>query len=372
MGILFDTTTGFWTLKTKDENGKDKRYKLRRIKDGENRRPIPDDVLVQASVLEGKPSDKNGVPTLNATLTTLTTTETTPLGWWLDKYLVRYSRDRRASSVNRMVFLLGLLRRFATENKLTTLNAFTKEAIEDYVDWRYKYRDKHKNKQISRTTMASELGILSGVFSTAVRVDRLTKNPLSLVLKEVRAGMVKTNKIKYLDPDQVTKFLKNLDDAEKSNRLPSDYCDLARIMLYSGLRVSAAMAMEYEWITPDYMVRVPSPCDKAKSGYDAVVVGPGRDVIDRRREASGGTGRVFPGINHRSTVRFHLTKLGIHSHQLRHSFATAAVDSGIPLQLIGGLLGHHNLKTTQIYAQIRDTTKLAMANTITFGKPSQN
>jgi len=36
-------------------------------------------------------------------------------------------------------------------------------------------------------------------------------------------------------------------------------------------------------------------------------------------------------------------------HTLRHSFAKALIDAGVPLEKVATLLGHSNLNTTRIY-----------------------
>ena len=46
------------------------------------------------------------------------------------------------------------------------------------------------------------------------------------------------------------------------------------------------------------------------------------------------------------------TNLNITPHQLRHSFATHLVDSGVHENKIQKLLGHKNIKTTQIYIKL--------------------
>jgi site-specific recombinase XerD len=60
-------------------------------------------------------------------------------------------------------------------------------------------------------------------------------------------------------------------------------------------------------------------------------------------------------------LRVITTKAGIQKkvsmHVARHSFATISISIGVSLEVLSKLLGHSDLKTTQIYGKIMDKQK---------------
>ena len=50
-------------------------------------------------------------------------------------------------------------------------------------------------------------------------------------------------------------------------------------------------------------------------------------------------------------------KQNVHTHIARHTFATIALNSGIPIEIISKVLGHSSIKMTQAhYAKLLDST----------------
>ena len=52
-------------------------------------------------------------------------------------------------------------------------------------------------------------------------------------------------------------------------------------------------------------------------------------------------------------------------HTARHSFATLSLAAGSDLYTVGKLLGHTNIRSTQVYADVVMETKIEAVNQIT-------
>jgi site-specific recombinase XerD len=55
-------------------------------------------------------------------------------------------------------------------------------------------------------------------------------------------------------------------------------------------------------------------------------------------------------------------------HSLRHTFASHLVQKGVSLYIVSKLLGHSDMKTTEIYAHLAPETFLDVVNILNFQK----
>lgn len=57
------------------------------------------------------------------------------------------------------------------------------------------------------------------------------------------------------------------------------------------------------------------------------------------------------------SIRDRAELAGVRIHDLRHSFASDALNAGVPIALVGAMLGHRNVQTTARYAHVADDAR---------------
>lgn len=91
-------------------------------------------------------------------------------------------------------------------------------------------------------------------------------------------------------------------------------------------------------------------------------------ILGERREL---TDKVFEGLDYSTqnkSIQLWIAAAGINKkisfHNFRHTFATLQLDKGTDIYTVSKMLGHKDLKTTQIYAKVLDKAKRAAADKI--------
>lgn len=123
--------------------------------------------------------------------------------------------------------------------------------------------------------------------------------------------------------------------------------DMATFLVETGLRIHEAVALNVPVPVPEEITII------GKGAKEAIVL-----LTDKAREALDRLGGCWP-IGARATQR-RFEKVGIHPHQLRHTFATNLVRKGIEIGTVSKLCRHSSPSVTMVYAHY-DQSKLRAA-----------
>lgn len=166
---------------------------------------------------------------------------------------------------------------------------------------------------------------------------------------------------KYLTAEERTAFLMSAESAERAART---FC---MTLAYTGCRISEALALTADRVDLGGKVIVFESLKKRRSGLFRAVPVPAEvldalDLVHGLREAQKGRDggkslRLWPWSRATAWRRVSevMNEAGINGPQaspkgLRHGFGVAAVQAGIPLNMVQKWLGHAQLSTTAIYA----------------------
>ena len=199
------------------------------------------------------------------------------------------------------------------------------------------------------------LAVLSSTFQWAERIglrDRHT-NPCSDV-KRYRESA----RERFLSPAEMARLGGALNTYEEQN--PSSYAVAAiRLLIFTGARLGEILALR--WTEVDLHSEVLALPD-SKTGKKFIYLNaPAIETLSAIPQLQGNpfvicgkrTGR--PMVNLRKpwlSIREPAALNDVRIHDLRHSYASIAAAGGTSLQVIGKLLGHTQIGTTQRYAHL--------------------
>lgn len=206
---------------------------------------------------------------------------------------------------------------------------------------------------------------LSGIFRYGLAAGWIDANPC--------AG-IKTRNVprrdRWLSAAEIGRLNAALDAYAK--RLPSNgarrgvsgrQCvDILRLLLLTGCRCSEISQLRWIEVMPGRLALLDS-----KTGARTVPLGTEAEEILARQPSRGRSAWVFPEpadpaqprsrhISMWLTVRKAAGLEDVRIHDLRHTWASHAVMSGIPLTVLARILGHSSTRITGIHAHIADRT----------------
>lgn len=244
---------------------------------------------------------------------------------------------------------------------------FTKATIRDIRLFMAEESQRLGQGNSAKRTLARRLSALRGYYDFLVRRDYASSNPFRLVSAPKRVDKLPET----LFPDQVKKLLEA--NAARTDFLALRDQAILELLYASGLRASELLSLKY-W---DLDTRSRTMKIQGK-GKKQRIVPFGKNAAYAVEEYRKKIRPVLLGKNEndiKPTVLFLNAKgipltvrgleyilhsveektgihLGLHPHELRHSFATHLLEKGADLRLIQEILGHETIDTTQIYTHV--------------------
>ena len=243
---------------------------------------------------------------------------------------------------------------FMRSRGIAALSDLDRHALRDYLAWLMELG-------YVRSSVVRKLSTLRGLLGWLVRRGVIASDPLP------RRGVVKKDSRlpRFLSAQETAQVLEGADDST-----PAGVRDraLLEVIYGAGLRVSEAHGLDLSDINLGAReLRVTGKGSKqrvALLGRPAIAA-LSRYLRDVRPRLAGGRAEPAVFLNRgggrlsqrtiQERVRRRAASVGIdgvHTHTLRHSFATHLLEGGADLRVVQELLGHSSPATTQVYTHV--------------------
>ena len=210
-------------------------------------------------------------------------------------------------------------------------------------------------KEVGHNTALKYIKQLKKIIFMAIKNEWLDKDPFArfeMAMKEVKKG--------YLTKEELT----SLYEGEFGFQRLEQVRDIFLFCCYTGLSYSDVQKLTQDNISKGLDGEFWIFIDRTKTGSPSnVPLLPVADEIVRKYKKhpeAVNSGKLLPVISNQKMnaylkeiavvcgIKKHIT-----FHMARHSFATTVtLSNGVAIESVGSMLGHKNLKTTQIYAKV--------------------
>lgn len=271
---------------------------------------------------------------------------------WLDVYQNSLIRDGKiyGSHINNTIKLLNMYK------PSVLLKDVDKAFLIGFIDFiRNKYKTR-QGKPLSATAVANDTRAISCALNKAVRDGLIMQNPLH-TLSSTEKPQIPPSKREFLTVEEIKKLIATDCDVPMVKQAFLFAC-------FCGLRISDVEALTWDKITKsdgrlvcNIMMKKTKEQLYLPLSKEAVMWMP-------KKEDAKPTDKVF-SLPQNSCTNKHLhewieaagiTK-PISFHCSRHTFATMMISLGADLYTVSKLLGHTNIKVTEVYAKLVNKKK---------------
>lgn len=282
---------------------------------------------------------------------------------WLDRHVANQERK----GIRNLGTLKSVVRIVTAYAKKTRMGDIDKKWSLGFIDWLQNTyipvisQDKG-NQHLSSGTAATYVSQLSAALNAAVRAELLGENPFMLLSASEKIKKPESQR-QFLTIEEIKMMIA----AECSNpTVKQAYL----FSCYCGLRISDIYALRWKDVRMNdgrYMLSV-----VMKKTSTPIYIPLSANALEWLPERTDDESCVFAGLPTEPTVNRILgvwaKSAGIDKHLTfhtsRHTFGTLMMTVGADLYTTSKLMGHSDVRTTQIYAKIVDSKKIEAVNLV--------
>lgn len=246
----------------------------------------------------------------------------------------------------------------AFENRqTTTFGEWNRAKVEEFAAFIAAFKSKKVGK-LAANSQKAMVGCLRTMLNEAYKDELISFNP--------------NHVMPVIKGEQKQKQFLTLQELQT---LSNTYCSkeaVKRVSLFSaltGLRHSDCVSLRWENITDGENPSIKFAQQKTK---DSVYLPISKEALQLCGKQKDEKDKVFEGVDNSQTCNNIIKKWvaraeikkNITFHCFRHTYATLQLSSGTDIYTVSKMLGHADVKTTQVYAQIVDEKKQQAANAI--------
>lgn len=269
-----------------------------------------------------------------------------------DAFIVAYAAKKEKQGYKRTSYYALHVKDYLSKlGRFPMMSAVDKEYCLQFIQYL-------KRLELSQNTKSALLRILNGILNDAVRNDVISVNPLTKLDKTEKIPSV-PSKREFLTADEVQMLINSTPPMQKVKQAFLFSC-------FCGLRFGDVKALRWcDIIRNGDKSYVRVTMQKTKRDIILPLSNEALRWLPERAENTKDDDLVFEKL-HISQIDTALKKwmadVGIKKHVsyhvARHTFATMLITFGADLYTVSKLLGHTDIKVTQIYAKLVDAKKV--------------
>ncbi len=269
-------------------------------------------------------------------------------------------KRKKSQSLNRYRAVVSIAKSLEEYRKGVRLGDVDKEYCIGYSEYLKVAKNKHIGGNLSKATCQCYFATLNAALNYAVRRGFILQNPISLMEKDERPhrGIVQRD---YLSIEELRAMIAT-PTSPKAKKPFLCSC-------FTGLRFGDIMRLTWSnIITENGITQIRIVTEKTSKPVNIPV--PNLSNILPERGNASDNDHIFAPIQN-TLINRYIAKWAknagikgkhITFHTARHTYATMLISRGADLYTVSKLLGHAEIKTTQIYAEIIDKKKEEAAN----------